>query len=200
MTFNLQDSARRLALAMSAISDVMSIGDGGDDVLRSKLEECQRAPLVVLPQELERLRARAASARNTIERDAFEWKQYAVRFQIEQAVRVAEAPLSLLGSLRTEADKEREKEKSRDTLYWFNNYAWGYDPRSALKVVPFYPYPRQEQYLLWLDETVLDKQTSGVVEKSRDEGATVGALDWCVHKWLNIHGSPPSSPQLRKTL
>ncbi len=188
MTFNLQESARRYALAITAVADVMTVGDGGDDVLRAKLEECVRAPVVVLPGELERLAARAASARNDVERAAFEWKQYAVRFQLEQAARVAVERLAVLDSLKSEADREREKEKCRDTLYWFRMYAWGYDPRSPLKVQPFFPYPRQEQYLAWLDETALARQTSGVVEKSRDEGATVGALDWCVHKWLNIPG------------
>lgn len=174
---------------MGAVSDVMNIGDGGDDVLNAKLEECRVAPVVVLPGELERWRGRAADARNEIERGAFEWKAHALRFQIEQAARVATERLRLFDSLKTEADYEAEKEKCRlDTLYWFQMYAWGYDPRAALKVVPFSPYPRQAQYLRWLDETVFDRVTSGIVEKSRDEGATVGALDWVVKHWLYVPG------------
>ena len=164
------------------------VGEGGDDVLLAKLEDCRRAPTLILPGVLDRLRTLAATSSNPVQRAAFEWKMYAVTFQIEQAARVATERLRLLDSLKTDADREAERVRAQDTVYWVQCYAWGYDPRSALKVVPFYPYPRQIDYLRWLDETVLARQTSGVVEKSRDEGATVGALDWCVHKWLTISG------------
>lgn len=181
--------AARIASALKASDEFVSpVGVGGDDVLQAKLEECRTAPTIILPKELDRLRERIGKARNEVERGALEWKVEAVTFQITEAARVAEIRLRLFDSLKTEGDKEAERERAKDTLYWFKNYAWGYDPRSALKVRPFYPYPRQEQYLLWLDETVIERQTSGVVEKSRDEGATVGALDWIAHKWLDIPG------------
>ena len=183
----LHRAAQRAAAAIRASESAVSpVGDGGDAILRAKLEECARAPVVLLPGELTRLAAR--KPRNNVERDAFEWQRHAVTFQIEEAARVATERLRLLDSLKSEADYAREKEKCRATLYWFRNYAWGYDPRAALKVRPFYPYPRQENYLAWLDETVFLRATSGMVEKSRDEGATVGALDWIVKCWLNVPG------------
>jgi hypothetical protein len=189
LSFDINSAAARYAAAMRAADGLASpIGEGGDEVLHAKLEECVKSPLSVLPIELDRLRALAASSHNGIQRQAFEWKQDAVSFQIKQAAWVAEQRLRLFDSLKTEESREAEKLKCKDTLYWFQHYAWGYDPRAPLKVVPFYPYPKQEDYLRWLDETVLLRQTSGIVEKSRDEGATVCALDWCVHKWLEISG------------
>jgi hypothetical protein len=189
LTFNLKTLAARYSAAIKASDEMLSlIGDGGDDVVYAKLEECIRAPQSILPAELDKLRELADSATNEIQRGAFEWKIASTTFQITQAARVAEDRLRLFDSLKTDADREAEKARYVDTLYWFRNYAWGYDPRAALKVVPFYPYPQQERYLLWLDDTVIRRQTSGVVEKSRDEGATVGALDWMVHKWLMVSG------------
>lgn len=189
MTFDLHASAARHAAALHAADKLASpVGDGGDDVLLANLEDCRTSVSRILPGELERLAALAASSENPVEREAFEWKMHATRFQVEQAARVATDRLRLFESLRTDGDREAERLRAKDTVYWFQNYAWGYDPRSALKVVPFYPYPRQIDYLLWLDETVLNRQTSGIVEKSRDEGATVGALDWCAHKWLYVSG------------
>ncbi len=60
------------------------------------------------------------------------------------------------------------------------------DPRedSPLSVMPFDPFPFQENYLRWLEELVFGKKTSGLVEKSRDMGATVAALNWCIKHWL----------------
>jgi hypothetical protein len=164
------------------------VGDGGDGVLRSSLEGCLSAP-ALLPDELRRWRELAARARNEVERHAYLWQGDVTRLQIEQAARVAAERLRLLDSLKSEEDFERERRKCRaDTLYWFRMYAWGYDPRAVLKVVPFYPFPRQEDYIAWLDETVVVRRKSGVVEKSRDMGATVGALDWTAHKWLFMPG------------
>lgn len=189
MTFDLRALAARYSAAMTAADELVSpVGDGGDEIIYAKLEECLRAPKSILPAELDKLRGLADSATNDIQRGAFEWRIAAVTFQIEQAALVAEARLRLFDSLKSDADREAEKARYQDTLYWFQNYAWGYDPRAPLKVVPFNPYPRQEVYLKWLDDTVLLRQTSGIVEKSRDEGATVGALDWIVHKWLLIPG------------
>ncbi|MBA3806389.1 MAG: hypothetical protein H0X14_11845, partial [Acidobacteria bacterium] len=183
----LREAARRAAMTLTVLreSSLSPIGDGGDEVLRASLETCVSA-LSLIPEEVERARALAASASSTIERDAYLWLADLVRMQIEQAARVAGERLRLLDSL---TDFKRERERcAADTLYWFRMYAWGYDPRSPLKVQPYYPFPRQEDYLLWLDDTVLRRRRSGVVEKARDMGATVGALDWMVHKWLNIPG------------
>lgn len=186
MNLRLVEKARTLINAVRVAEEFTSpVGDGGDDVLRSSLESCISS-LSLIPDELEKARELAASAQSTIERDAYLWQGDVARLQIEQAARVATDRLRLLDSLKSEEDLERERAACADTLYWFRMYAWGYDPRAPLKVQPFYPFPRQEEYIAWLDDTVMRRRTSGVVEKARDFGVTVGALDWCAHKWLFV--------------
>lgn len=63
-----------------------------------------------------------------------------------------------------------------DILYWFNVFAWTYDPRKdgAACHIPFITYDFQDDYIL----DVLRRIRSGedlIVEKSRDMGAT-----WCI--------------------
>lgn len=186
---HLVERARTLLNAARVAEDVVSpVGDGGDDAIRSALEACLDAPKLI-PGELEKARELAADAPDEIARAAYLWQGEVAKLQIETASRVAAERLLLLDSLKSEEDYEREKQEcAADTLHWFRFYAWGYDPRSPLKVQPYYPFPRQEDYIRWLDDTVIRRRTSGVVEKSRDMGATVGALDWAAHKWLFVPG------------
>jgi hypothetical protein len=167
------------------------VGVGGDDAILNLLQACLDARALI-PEELEKARQFADEASNEIERDAYLWQGDVTKFQIEEAARVAEMRLRLFESLKCEEDYEREREKCRQgtegTIYWFQMYAWGYDPRAVLKVLPFFPFEFQERYLAWLDDTVLKRRKGGIVEKSRDQGATVGALDWSVHKWLFVAG------------
>lgn len=181
--------ARALVSAYHTVVEYASpVGVGGDDTIQTVLQACMDARALI-PEEVEKSRQFAAEASNDIERDAYLWQGDVTRFQIEEAARVAEIRLRLFESLKTEEDYEREREKCREsTLHWFRMYAWGYDPRAVLKVLPFYPFEFQERYLAWLDETVLRRRKGGIVEKSRDQGATVGALDWSVHKWLFVSG------------
>jgi hypothetical protein len=185
---SLAKKARRLSRLIKVTENIDSpVGHGGDEVLRASLEACLDAQKLI-PAERERARGLIASAKTDVERRFREYASQVALKRIEIAAGVAEERLRLLDSLRSEADYRRELEKCRNgsdgTLYWFQNYAWGYDPRSPVRVAPFYPFPNQERYLRWLDETVHVRQTSGLVEKSRDEGATVGALNWCVKQWL----------------
>jgi hypothetical protein len=161
------------------------IGDGGDLVIRAKLEACKQA-VEKLPAALAELQTQADTARDEIERGAYLWKKDNLDFQVRRAAEIAEMRLAKMDSLATDDDYAQEKARCEaDTLYWFRYYAWGYDPRvSLLPVQPYVPYEHQEPYIEWLDRTVFVRRTSGVVEKSRDEGATVGALNWAIKHWL----------------
>lgn len=173
----LREHARRYAAALGVMREASGspVGDGGDAVLEAKLRACLSA-LDTLPAEIARLRGLADGAGEEVERDAYLWKADALKFQVERAARIAAERIEHLASLRTAEDEEAERQRSKaDTLHWFKFYAWGYDPRNTLlPVQPYVPYPHQEPYIRWLDETVMVRQVSGVVEKSRDEGATVG--------------------------
>ncbi|MDQ3257484.1 MAG: hypothetical protein M3R15_26970, partial [Acidobacteriota bacterium] len=185
------DKARRLANAMRA-TDVLAapvVGEGGDEALRAALESCVEAVSRV-ESEQERIRPLIERAESDIERAFRHYQQELVERQLTRAAQTAANRLLLLDSLKSEADYERERARCRDgvagTLYWFEHYAWGLDPRedSPLKVMPFAPFPFQQEFIRWLEMLVFEKGTSGLVEKARDMGATVCALDWCVKQWL----------------
>jgi hypothetical protein len=187
----LSDLARTEALALETAAQLNTSIEtsGGDDSLREALEACINArPLILLEQE--NTRALIEAAENETERDFRRYQFDLIKLQIERAAEASEARLSLLDSLKSEADYAREREKCRNgvdgTIYWFEMYAFGFDPRddSPLQVMPFYPFEFQRNYLRWLETLVFEKRTSGLVEKARDMGATVGALLWTIKQWL----------------
>lgn len=70
---------------------------------------------------------------------------------------------------------------------FINDWVWTFDPRLSQPYVPFMLYPVQEQFIGWLEERVATK-TDGVVEKSRDVGATFLMASYLIHKWLFVPG------------
>ncbi|MCE9565833.1 MAG: hypothetical protein K8U57_27730 [Planctomycetes bacterium] len=76
---------------------------------------------------------------------------------------------------------------ARDPVFWFNTFAWTYDPRGASEgkpsYLPFDLFPRQEELIQWLEDRVTGSQ-EGLVEKSRDVGWTWVAAGFALHKWL----------------
>lgn len=87
-----------------------------------------------------------------------------------------------------------EEEKTHcaaDRLYWFDNYCWTYDPRLVGKpggaFVQFKLWPRQREFISWLGERV-DASEEGLVEKSRDVGATYLTAGFALHEWLFAPG------------
>lgn len=91
---------------------------------------------------------------------------------------------------------ERKKCAS-DILYWFDNYVWTYDPRLAKErnsdgtrkspYIPFKLWPKQREIILWLQDRV-DEGEEGLIEKSRDTGATYLTAGFALHHWLFIPG------------
>lgn len=81
-----------------------------------------------------------------------------------------------------------EKEKcAQDTLYWFRNYAWTADPRkSGIWSLPFILYPFQEEAVDWLEELIFTRQSSGLIEKSRDLG-----FSWLITSMFYKHWQHP---------
>lgn len=78
-----------------------------------------------------------------------------------------------------------------EILTFFNDWLWTYDPRMvALNLpadLPFVLRPHQADYIQWLADRERT-QTSGLVEKSRDEGASYLTLAFDLHHWLFIPG------------
>lgn len=61
--------------------------------------------------------------------------------------------------------------KALGPKYFINNFVWTYDPRTARKHYPLRMFPRQEQFIDWLDERK-KANDKGHCDKSRDQGAT----------------------------
>jgi hypothetical protein len=74
----------------------------------------------------------------------------------------------------------------RDAVYWFDNWAWTYDPRNVADglpaYVPFDLFERQAELLRWIAARVAARE-EGLLEKSRDVGWTWVAAGFALHAW-----------------
>lgn len=91
-------------------------------------------------------------------------------------------------NLKARKDQDFRKEVLtkcyNDPVYWCNNFAWTYDPRTDVKHLPFVLFPKQVEYLNWL-EYLVSNQLDGAIEKSRDMGITYTTLvPFVLYKWL----------------
>lgn len=90
---------------------------------------------------------------------------------------------------------EQEMAKCADgvdgLLYWFDHYAWTYDPRlialNQVPFVPFKPWPKQQEFLAFLHKRVLANKP-WLLEKSRDQGATYLLVGYAIWRWLFTAG------------
>lgn len=74
-----------------------------------------------------------------------------------------------------------------DPVYWCNNFAFTFDPRQEFyqeRNLPFFLFDFQEELVEWVD-ALLETRQDGVIEKSRDVGASYTLLVPIVlHHWL----------------
>lgn len=78
----------------------------------------------------------------------------------------------------------------RDFLLFFNLFGWLYEPRPRKdssgkelpKIIPFITWPHQDREFLKIDEALGYKDVG--LEKARGEGASWGAVWFCLHRWL----------------
>lgn len=71
---------------------------------------------------------------------------------------------------------------------FINDWMVTYDPRVQPSLLPFLLFPKQEEYIEWLYERYQLKE-DGLVEKSRDMGATWLCCAFAVWMWIFIQGS-----------
>jgi hypothetical protein len=76
-------------------------------------------------------------------------------------------------------------------LHWFDRYAWTYDPRLIGKpggaFIQFNLWPRQREAVRWLYGQII-AQEEGLLEKSRDVGATYLCAGVCAWAWMFLDG------------
>lgn len=83
---------------------------------------------------------------------------------------------------------EEEKRKcAADIIHWFDKWVWTYDPRLVGKpggaYVQFKLWPKQREAVLWLLDRIRAEE-EGLIEKSRDTGATYITAGVALHQWL----------------
>ena len=71
----------------------------------------------------------------------------------------------------------------RDVVYFVNQFCRTYDPRETFSTLPFLLFPRQEEFLRWLQARE-ENDEDGVAEKCRDVGFTWLCCAYAVHSWL----------------
>ena len=75
-----------------------------------------------------------------------------------------------------------------DPQWFISEWCWTFDPRlKGLKTVPFLLFPRQVEYVDWLLEREANEE-DGLVEKSRDAGATFVSCAYSLWRWLFTPG------------
>lgn len=73
-----------------------------------------------------------------------------------------------------------------DIVTWANDWVYLYEPRNLPdkpSTIPLILFDIQEEFLSWIDECRQNKN-HGIVEKSRDSGATYLCCLYAVHRWL----------------
>jgi len=166
-----------------------------DSRLRDALERCFEAE-ANLPEILARQR-KPKNPDDQVEVEALEWQREVIELQIRRGARAARERKALLDSLRTEEQWDAEWERCAAGLEglkrWFRYWAWALDPRATdLPMMPFVPFGVYEddeadfqwRYICWLDATTFVDRKSGLVEKSRDMGATLCWILWATYNWL----------------
>jgi hypothetical protein len=119
--------------------------------------------------------------------------------QILASSAIAQTEAEYLATEGERADNAKEKARcGKDILYWFDHWAWTYDPRLVGRIDPQTKRTREPyvRFKLWKRQRemalfVLARIMAGepfIIEKSRDQGASyvmIGVALWC---WLFIPG------------
>ncbi len=70
-----------------------------------------------------------------------------------------------------------------DPIYWIDRFCQTYDPRTDKKTLPFHLFPKQKEFIAWLQERERLQQ-SGLCEKSRGVGVSFLCAAYALHGWL----------------
>ena len=146
------------------------------------IKACLDSVQLIEPEQ-EKLRSLRDEEDDPVRRNYLEYQIDLVALQLNRAAEVAKRRYTHMFSI---LDWNREKERCRkDILHWFRHWAWTLDPRqdSPLAIIPFDPFPFQEDTIHWLDDLYLRRRSDGVVEKSRDQGWTWISTAWSVYHW-----------------
>jgi hypothetical protein len=142
-----------------------------------------------IPQELERLRA--IPIETGLDAVIVGYYTDLIQWQVKQAATAARVRMQHFDHLAITGKYKAELERAAsDTLYWFKYYAFTNDPRpdSPVQDFPFIPFEYQREFIIWLERQVFLYRKGGVIEKSRDMGASWMVVCWNVKQWLFTPG------------
>lgn len=75
-----------------------------------------------------------------------------------------------------------------DPVFFINEFVWTMDPRENLTTIPFELFEKQEEAIRWIWD-LEHRGKDGILEKSRDTGATWLTAAYAVHRWLFLPGA-----------
>ena len=75
-----------------------------------------------------------------------------------------------------------------DKVFWYDNFCFTFDPRTIPSAKPFILYPKQKEFILWLDSLLVksrqEEKINAVIEKPRTVGFSFTFMAWCLWYWL----------------
>lgn len=84
----------------------------------------------------------------------------------------------------TDPEHVQEYQKCKeDVAYFVDTYCWTYDPRQEPAFLRFRLFPKQKEFLYWLQQR-LERKEHGIVEKCRDIGMSWLCCCFLVHKFI----------------
>jgi hypothetical protein len=87
------------------------------------------------------------------------------------------------GNSTTSANSLELERCTSDIVYFIDNYCMTYDPRTPAKSLAFKLYPKQVEFIRWLEQLERD-QSNGLCEKSRGVGVSFLCGAYALHGWL----------------
>lgn len=105
-------------------------------------------------------------------------KRKFLRLELERRLSLASA------CMRNDRLRALEIEMCRlDPVHFANNWLWTFDPREQPANLPFQLWACQEELLRWIEERYQSRE-GGLIEKSRDMGASWVFVAWFLHSWI----------------
>lgn len=101
-----------------------------------------------------------------------------IRIEIERRIRLATEISRNPDLLKIETELCR-----RYPIHFVNNWCWTFDPRETPANVPFRLWACQEEFFQWISDR-FEGRENGLIEKSRDMGASWVFICWFLHAWL----------------
>lgn len=177
----------RLSNAPEPSTQTATDGKSNNQRLKDALLACLEAEAKI-PEEQEKLRKLLRTVPfEGVEYRLIEYQIDLVAAQLTRAAEIAEARLAYWDKIRTPADEAREKAICEsDTKHFIRWWGWSVEPRedAPLTMTPFGPFDAQNEAVDWAEELMFIRRRHGVLEKSRDMGATWLFILMCVKHWL----------------